>query len=59
MFQYEGKTVKIIGKSRVKTYEELYNYVENLQQNHELGLHKNYLGNNVLAKNIYEKKIFP
>ena len=26
MFHYEGKTVKIIGKSRVKIYEELYNH---------------------------------
>ena len=58
MFGHEGKTVKIIGKSRVKTYQELYDYIEELQQNKELGCHKNYLGDNVLARNIYEKKYY-
>ena len=58
MFDCEGKTVKIIGKSRVKTYQELYDYIEDLQKNKELGCHDNYLGDNVLARNIYEKKYY-
>jgi len=58
MFKHEGKTVKIIGKARIKTYKELYNYIEDLQQNKEIGKHNNYLGDNVLAQNIYEKKYY-
>ena len=58
MFDHEGKTVKIIGKARIKTYKELYNYIEDLQQNKEIGTHNNYLGDNVLAQNIYEKKYY-
>ncbi len=58
MFDHEGKTVNVIGKSRVKAYQELYDYVEELQKNNEVGIHKNYLGENVLARNIYEKKYY-
>ena len=58
MFDHEGKTVNVIGKSRVKAYQELYDYVEELQKNNEVGMHKNYLGDNVLARNIYEKKYY-
>ena len=36
MFEHDGKTVKVIGKARIKTYKELYNYIEDLQQNKEL-----------------------
>ena len=54
MFQHEGKTVKIIGKSRIKTYQELYDYIEYLQRNNEVGKHHNYLGDNELARNIYK-----
>ena len=31
MFKHEGKIVNIIGKTRIKTYKELYNYLEDLQ----------------------------
>ena len=58
MFQHEGKTVKIIGKTRVKTYIELYNYLEDLQKSNEIATHNNYLSDNVLAQNIYEKKYY-
>ena len=58
MFEYDGKTVKIIGKARIKTYKELYNYIEDLQQNKDIETHNNYLGDNVLAQNIYEKKYY-
>ena len=30
MFKHEGKIVTIIGKSRIKTYKELYDYLEDL-----------------------------
>ena len=32
MFKHEGKTVSVIGKSRVKTYKELYNQLSQLQK---------------------------
>ena len=58
MFSHDGKTVNVIGKTRVKTYKELYNHLEELQLNKEVGKHKDYLGGNVLAQNIYKKKYY-
>ena len=58
MFKSEGKTVTIIGKTRIKTYIELYNYLEDLQESNEIETHNNYLSDNVLAQNIYEKKYY-
>ncbi len=55
LFDHKGKTVNIIGKSRIKSYQELYDYIEELQKNKEVDTHANYLGDNVLARNIYEK----
>ena len=57
MFNHEGKTVNIIGKSRIKAYQELYDYIEDLQNSNEVSTNENYLGENVLARNIYEKKL--
>ena len=56
MFKYQGKTTKVIGASRTKTYKELYDHVSSLQGN-KLPFNGNYLGDNELAQNIYEKKI--
>ena len=58
MFSHEGKTTKLIGKTRSKIYEELYNYISDKQNNNELSFHGNYLGENELAHNIYEKKYY-
>ena len=58
MFSYEGKTTQLIGKTRSKIYEELYNYISDKQNNNELSFHGNYLGENELAHNIYEKKYY-
>ena len=56
MFTHHGKTVDVIGKTRVKTYHDLYNYLTELQNSKEISVHDNYLGDNVLAINIYKKK---
>ena len=56
MFTHDGKTVNVIGKTRVKTYHELYNHLTELQKSKEISVHDNYLGDNVLAINIYKKK---
>ena len=58
MFTHDGKTVNVIGKTRVKTYHELYNHLTELQKSKEISVHDNYLGNNVLAINLYKKKYF-
>ena len=58
MFAYEGKTTKLIGATRTKIYEELYNYISEKQTNKDLPYHGNYLADNELAHNIYEKKYY-
>ncbi|MBC8256700.1 MAG: adenosylcobalamin-dependent ribonucleoside-diphosphate reductase [Candidatus Marinimicrobia bacterium] len=58
MFKHRGKTVNIIGKTRIKTYRDLYRQLTELQENNELPVHDNYLGDNVLAQNLYKKKYF-
>jgi len=58
MFQYQGKTARLIGASRSKIYKEIYEYISDKQDNNDLPFDGNYLGDNELAKNIYEKKYF-
>jgi len=58
MFKHQGKTVNIIGKTRVKTYQDLYRQLTELQSKNEIPVHDNYLGDNVLAENLYKKKYF-
>ena len=58
MFRHQGKTVNIIGKTRVKTYQDLYRQLTELQEKNEIPVHDNYLGDNVLAQNLYKKKYF-
>ena len=58
MFAYEGKTTKLIGATRTKTYQELFNYITDKQTSKELSYHGDYLCDNELAKNIYEKKYY-
>ena len=33
MFKYQGKTTKVIGSSRTKTYKEVYDHISSLQGN--------------------------
>jgi len=58
MFSHEGKSSKLIGATRKKIYKEIYDYISTKQDNKELPFNGNYLGDNELAKNIYEKKYF-
>ena len=58
MFTHDGKTVKIIGKARIKTYHGLYMQLSQLQKEKEISIHDNYLGNNELAQNLYKKKYY-
>jgi len=58
MFDYEGKTKKVIGDTRAQAYQEVYKHISDKQKSNDLSVHKNYLGDNELAKSIYEKKYF-
>ncbi len=58
MFDFKGKTTKLIGASRTQAYREVYNHLSEKQANGELSIHGNYLGDNELAQNIYTKKYF-
>lgn len=58
MFHFEGKTTKIMGKKRVGTYNELYEYLSDEMETGILPSDIDYLGDNELAKNIYRKKYF-
>ena len=58
MFDFQGKTTKLIGSDRAQAYREVYNHLSDKQKNKELPIHENYLGDNELAQNIYEKKYF-
>ena len=42
MFDYDGKTVNVIGKVRVKIYHELFKYLDDLQESHDLQTTKDY-----------------
>ena len=58
MFDFSGKTTKLIGSLRTQTYRGIYDYISEQQNNSELPTHSNYLGDNELAKSIYEKKYY-
>ena len=58
MFKHQGKASKLIGPQRLKAYQEAYDHITNMQDQKKLPIHDNYLGDNELAKNIYEKKYF-
>ncbi len=58
MFKFESKMINKVEKKYLKRYEMLYRYLYELYQKGELPKHENYLGDNELAKSIYEKKYY-
>ena len=58
MFSHIGKSEKLVGHTRKKAYHKLYNHISDLQESGSLPVHENYLGDNELAKSIYEKKYY-
>ena len=43
MFDFKGKTTKIIGSSRTQAYKTIYNHITEKQKAKELSTHSNYL----------------
>ena len=60
IFKHKGKFVDLCGKKNLKNYQNLYLMLKKKQNNAEVPVHpeNNYLSENELAKNIYEKKYF-
>ena len=60
IFKHKGKFVDLCGKKNLKNYQNLYLILKKKQNNAEVPVHpeNNYLGDNDLARNIYEKKYF-
>ncbi len=60
IFKHKGKFVDLCGKKNLKNYQNLYLILKKKQNNAEVPVHpdNNYLGDNELAKNIFEKKYF-
>jgi len=58
MFKHKGKASKLIGTQRLKAYMEAYNHISKMQADGSLPSTDDYLGDNDLAKNIYEKKYY-
>ncbi len=58
MFKHKSKISKLAPKEFIDSYKELYYELMNLQKSKELETHPNYLSNNDLATDIYNKKYF-
>ena len=58
MFDYTGKTAKVLGKSKINIYKDIYTHLSDKQNDKTLPTDKNYLGNNELAQNIYKEKYY-
>ncbi len=54
----EPKIVSLLGKERIENFKNIYLRMLDLLKKGLLPFHPNYLGNNELAKSIYEKKYF-
>ncbi|MAV64978.1 MAG: ribonucleoside-diphosphate reductase, adenosylcobalamin-dependent [Candidatus Marinimicrobia bacterium] len=58
MFDYQGKTARILGRQKINTYQSIYNFLSDQQKNKSIPTHDDYLGDNELACNIYKEKYY-
>ena len=58
MFKHSGKAAKLIGTQRLRSYEDTYNHIGDMQNTNQLPVLKDYLSDNELAKTIYKKKYY-
>ena len=58
MFNHRGKADSIIGRKRITDYKNNYNHLTKLQKKKIISFDGNYLSDNELASNIYQKKYY-
>ncbi len=60
MFEHKGKYANVVDQKYIKRYKTLYDKVRKMQKEGQLPVHpeNDYLGNNDLARNIFEKKYY-
>ncbi|NCC70937.1 ribonucleoside-diphosphate reductase, adenosylcobalamin-dependent, partial [bacterium] len=58
MFDYKSKLSSMVNSEKLKNYKEVYFSLFEKVQSGKLPSHPDYFGDNVLAKNIYERKYF-
>jgi len=58
MFHFQGKMRKVVGEKIIRSYEILYKHIEKMQSEAQLPVHDDYLDNNELASNIYQRKYY-
>ncbi len=60
MFKHKGKHTQLINKKNLECYQSIYTQLRKKQQDGGIPVHpeNNYLSDNELARNIYEKKYF-
>ena len=58
MFKHRGKADVILGKKRITDYTTNYNHLTDLQKQKVIPFDGNYLSDNELASNIYQKKYY-
>ncbi len=60
MFRHKSKMAKLISQKTLNTYKELLFMLRKMQKNREIPTHpeNSYLGDNVLAKDIYLRKYY-
>lgn len=60
MFQHKGKYTKLVSAASLKLYQNMYLRLRKMQSEGALEVHPSdkYIGNNDLARNIFEKKYY-
>lgn len=58
MFAHKSKLSSKIGYDRLESYKNLLFYLKDMQKSEKLPIHQDYLNNNELAINIYQKKYY-
>ena len=52
MFKHTGKTVNIIGKTRIKTYQDLYVQLSDMQKDKQIPIHGDLINQMYLKLNV-------
>ena len=58
MFAHKSKLASLVGYDRLEAYKNLLFHIKELQKSGKLPVNRNYLNENELATNIYERKYY-